>query len=115
MTAQGLVPERPISFNPELKFCFVFALYIPMHCLGYHFLLSLLYLVVNLKAQQHFVTSSCMFLDKKTMLEIWLNPGLNLTIFQGTRPRKFYFWNYFPSNSQGNPQAPIHPLVMVLG
>ena len=22
-----------------------------------------------------------MFLDKKTMLEIWLNPGLNLTIF----------------------------------
>ena len=48
-------------------------------------MLSLLYLVV--KAQQHFVTSSCMFLDEKTVLEIWLNPGLNLTIFRGTGPR----------------------------
>ena len=25
-----------------------------------------------------------MFLDKKTWFKIWLNPGLNLTIFQGT-------------------------------
>ena len=48
-------------------------------------MLLLLYLVV--KAQQYFVTSSCMFLDEKTMLEIWLNPGLNLTIFRGTGPR----------------------------
>ena len=39
------------------------------------FVVSLLYLVV--KAQQCFVTSSCMFLDKKTLLEIWLNPWLN--------------------------------------
>ena len=49
-------------------------------------MLSLLYLVV--KAQQYFVTSSCMFLDDKTVLEIWLNPGLNLTIFPGTGPRR---------------------------
>ena len=28
-----------------------------------------------------------MFLDKKTGLKIWLNPGLNLTIFGGTGPR----------------------------
>ena len=48
-------------------------------------MLSLLYLVV--KAQQHFVTSSCVSLDEKTALEIRLNPGLNLTIFRGTRPR----------------------------
>ena len=48
-------------------------------------MLLLLYLVV--KAQQYIVTLSCMFLDEKTMLEIWLNPGLNLTIFRGTRPR----------------------------
>ena len=41
-------------------------------------LLSLLYLLV--KAQLYFATSSCMFLDEKTVLEIWLNPGLNLTI-----------------------------------
>ena len=47
-------------------------------------MLSLLYLVV--KAQQYFVTSSCIFLDEKTVLEIWLNPGLNLTMFRGTGP-----------------------------
>ena len=47
-------------------------------------MLSSLYLVVN--AQQYFVTSSCMFLDEKTVLKIWLNPGLNLTIFRGTGP-----------------------------
>ena len=46
-------------------------------------MLSLLYLVV--KAKIYFVSSSCMFLDEKTVLEIWLNPGLNLTIFRGTR------------------------------
>ena len=28
-----------------------------------------------------------MFLDEKTVLEIWLNPGLNLTIFRGTGTR----------------------------
>ena len=28
-----------------------------------------------------------MFLDKKTLLKIWLNPGLNLTIIRGIRPR----------------------------
>ena len=53
-----------------------------MHCLRYHFVLLLLYLVEE--APQYFVTSSCMFLDEKTLLEMWLHPGLNLTIFQGT-------------------------------
>ena len=33
-TLQGLVPERSISVNPQLKFCSVFVLYIPMCCLG---------------------------------------------------------------------------------
>ena len=47
-------------------------------------MLLLLYLVV--KIEQYIVTSSCRFLDEKTMLEIWLNPGLNLTIFGGTGP-----------------------------
>ena len=28
-----------------------------------------------------------MFLDEETVLETWLNPGLNLTIFRGTGPR----------------------------
>ena len=55
-------------------------------------MLSLLYLRVQ--AQQYFVTSSYMFLDEKTVLEIWLNLGLNLTIFRGTRPRTLdlYAW-----------------------
>ena len=42
-------------------------------------MLSLLFFEV--KAQQYFVSSSYMFLDKKTLLKIWLNPGFNLTIF----------------------------------
>ena len=48
-------------------------------------MLLLLYLVV--KTKQYIVTLSCMFLDEKTVLEIWLNPGLNLTIFRRTGPR----------------------------
>ena len=55
---QGLVPERPISITPGLKFGSVFVFYILIH-----FVLSLLYLVV--KAQLYFVNTSCMFLDKK--------------------------------------------------
>ena len=37
-------------------------------------MLSLLY--VGVEAQQYFVSSTCMFLDKKTLLQIVLNPGL---------------------------------------
>ena len=51
-----------------------------------HFALSVLYLVV--KTQQHFVTPSCMFLGGKIVLEIWLHPGLNLTIFRETGQRQ---------------------------
>ena len=47
-------------------------------------MLSLLYLLV--KAQQYFVTPSCLFLDEKTLVEVWVNPGLDLTIFTGTGP-----------------------------
>ena len=38
-------------------------------------MLSLLYLVV--KGEQDFASSRCMFLDRKTLLKIWFNPGLN--------------------------------------
>ena len=50
-------------------------------------MLSLLYLGVPLgvKARQSFVSSSCLFLDKKTLLQIWFNSGLNVTNFRGTR------------------------------
>ena len=48
-------------------------------------MLSLLYLGV--KAQQCSISSTCMFLDKKTLFKIWLNPGLSLTIFRETVPR----------------------------
>ena len=51
-------------------------------------MLLLLYLAV--KAQLYFVHSSYTFVDKKTVLNIWLNPGLNLTIFRGTGP-----WHLF--------------------
>ena len=42
---------------------------------------------LGVKTQKNFVSSSNMFLNKKTLLKISLNPGLNLTIFRGTGPR----------------------------
>ena len=56
-----------------------------MYSLEEHFVL-LLYLGV--KARQYFVSSSFMFLDKKTLLQIWLNPGLKLAIFREAGPRE---------------------------
>ena len=56
-----------------------------MHGLEQHSVLSTLNLEV--KTPQYFVSSSNMFLDKKTLLKIRVNPGLNLTIFQGTGRR----------------------------
>ena len=47
-------------------------------------MLSLLHLGV--KAEQYFVRLSCILLDKKTLLKIWLNSGLKLTICRGTGP-----------------------------
>ena len=41
---------------------------------------------LGVKTQKYFVSSSDMFLDKKTVLKIWLNPGLNLAIVRGTGP-----------------------------
>ena len=38
----------------------------------------------GVKIKQYFVSSSDMLLDKKTLLKIWLNPGLKLTICRGT-------------------------------
>ena len=38
-----------------------------------------------MKAQQYFVSLNSVFLDKKTLIKILVNPGLHLTIFQGTR------------------------------
>ena len=35
----------------------------------------------EVKTQQYFVSSSDMFLEKETLLKIWLNPWLNLTTF----------------------------------
>ena len=80
----GPVPERPISANPRLKFCSFFVFY-----LNFFLLLRVTFCLIwlpylGVKAQQHFISLSCMFLGKKTLLKIWLNPGLNLTIFRGT-------------------------------
>ena len=56
-----------------------------------HFLVksNMCCIIITVKAQHYFVCSSYMFLLKKTVLKItvlkiWLNPGLNLTIFRGT-------------------------------
>ena len=56
--------ERPISGNSGLKFCSVFVFTFPTYGLELHFELLLLYLRV--KAQQYFVNTSYMFIDKKT-------------------------------------------------
>ena len=50
------VPERPISAISGLIFFPLFYIYLPMHCLEYQFVLSLLYLRV--KAQYYFVRLS---------------------------------------------------------
>ena len=54
-------------------------------------------LSLEVKARQYFVSSSDIFLEKKTLLKIWLNPGLNLTIFRGTRTWCVWF-SEFHSN-----------------
>ena len=85
--SQGPVSERRISANPGLKIHSVFVFYLSMYCLEEHSVISLLFLGV--KAQQYFVSSSCMFLDTKSLLKIWLsNPGLNLIIFRGNGPAR---------------------------
>ena len=51
--------------------------------------LCVIFPYLEVKAQQCFVSSRGMFLGKKTLLKIWLNPGLNLNIFPRTRPCRF--------------------------
>jgi len=41
---------------------------------------------LGVKTQKYSVSLSKVFLDKKTLHKIWLNAGLNLTIFRGTAP-----------------------------
>ena len=56
-----------------------------------------------LKARQYFVVSSCMFLDEKTVLgEIWLNAGLNLTIFLEPGVLEFNFYISLPKETKAN-------------
>ena len=49
-------------------------------------LLSQKLLYLRVRAQQYFVSLSYMVVDKKTVLKIWLNVGLNLTFFRGNGP-----------------------------
>ena len=64
-----------------------------MHCLEQHSVLSSLSLEV--KALQYFLSSSDLLLDKKTLVKIWLNPGLNLTIFGGAWPWCIFYQKHF--------------------
>ena len=62
------VPERPISARVTFSVIVTVSL-------------------IRVIAQHYFVSLSYMFLDKKTVLKIWLNLGLSLIIFRGTGPR----------------------------
>ena len=76
------VPGRLISANPGLKILFHFYI-LPSYGLLRVTFSNILSLNLEVKAQQSFVSSSYMFLDKKTVLKVvWLNPGLNLTSFK---------------------------------
>ena len=44
---------------------------------------------LGVKTQKYFVSSSNIFLDKETLLKIWLNQ--DLTIFRGTEPWRLWF------------------------
>ena len=81
---EARVPERLIGVNPGLIF-------VPFCILHSYALLRETFFVIitvsRIKGSTFFVTSSCMLLDEKTVLEIWLNPGLNFTMFRETGPR----------------------------
>ena len=62
----GPIPEKPISANPGLKFRSVVVFYLPLYLVT--IFVTILYLGVT--AQQYFVISNCMFLDKKTLIKI---------------------------------------------
>ena len=55
-------------------------------------MLSLLYLVV--KAEQYFVTSSCMFLDVKTVRQILVNPWVKLNHLSRNRALIYLFHSH---------------------
>ena len=56
------------------------------------------FLFFEVKAQHYIVSSSYMFSDKKSLLKIGLNPGLNLTIFRGTGPWSRKSYGLYPSH-----------------
>ena len=62
----GPIAEKPISANPGLKLRSVVVFYLPLYLVTIS--VSILYLGV--RAQQYFVISNCMFLDKKTLIKI---------------------------------------------
>ena len=122
----GPVPERPIRANPRLIFFSFFVFY-----LNFFVLLRVTFCLIwlpylGVKAKQHFISLSYMFLGKKTLLKIWLNPGLNLTIFWGTGPRclcpsfydvsaRFKPYNIIWPDGLMQVSFAIHTLVLRLG
>ena len=103
---QAPVLERPISFNPGLKLLFHF-LYLPSYALLRKTFCVII--TVNLVERHNwFVSSEGMFLDKKTLLKIWLNPGLNWTIFRGTGTRALGK-KYLTQTKSLIPAHPPHP------
>ena len=81
----GPVPERLISANPGLKFCSTFYLF-AYTLLGVTFYVIITVSQIKGSTVFSIVSLSYMFLDKKTVLKMWLNLGLSLNTFRGTGP-----------------------------
>ena len=79
---QGPVPKRPISVNPGLKFCSVLVLH-------FYVLPRVTFCAIIAVSRSKGSTVFCNLElpALKTVLKIWLNPGLDLTIFRGTGTR----------------------------
>ena len=108
----GPVPERPISANPGLKFCSTFYIYFPMHCLHCKVTFCVILTISQSKGSTEFVSLSSKFEDKNPVLKIWLNLGLNFTLFRRNRAVGFWIWNTAqgtrnPTNDW-NPESKFH-------
>ena len=78
----GPVPKRPISVNPGLTFCSVLVLH-------FYVLPRVTFCAIIAVSRSKGSTVFCNLElpALKTVLKIWLNPGLDLTIFRGTGTR----------------------------
>ena len=97
----GPVPERLISANPGLKFCSTFYLF-AYALLGVSFYVFITVSQTKGSTVFSIVSLSYMFLDKKTVLKMWLNLGLILTSFEEPGPGSILTF------CEGNLYSPVY-------